>query len=84
MTGILTVSNLTKIYKGKEAIQNVSFAIKKGDRQGLYSFKKCNGILTSSVDGEKTLNNRLIGDIIHELVFLFCCYINALMDLIHE
>mgnify|MGYP003464912567 CR=1 FL=1 len=32
MTGILTVSNLTKIYKGKEAIQNVSFAIKKGDR----------------------------------------------------
>jgi len=35
MTGILTINNLTKIYKGKEAIQNISFAIKKGEVIGL-------------------------------------------------
>jgi len=35
MTGILTISNLTKIYRGKEAIQNISFTIKKGEVIGL-------------------------------------------------
>ena len=35
MTDILTISNLTKIYKGKEAIQNISFTIKKCEVIGL-------------------------------------------------
>ena len=35
MTDILTINNLTKIYKGKEAIQNISFTIKKGEVIGL-------------------------------------------------
>ena len=37
-----------------------------------------------SVDGEKTLNNKLIGDINSHINWCpsFCCYINTLMDLI--
>jgi len=39
MTGILTINNLTKIYRGKEAIQNISLTIKKATNRGSTALK---------------------------------------------
>ena len=56
-------------------------------KPNVFSKKKKGSLLpvTGSVDGEKTLNNRLIGDTNSHMNWCpsFCYYINTLMDLMH-